>query len=77
MPDAGGHKAWLQEVRSLSEQLKPVLAGKPPYVQGAALADMLAIWLAGHPADVREELLANHIGAVRALLAELQSHKVR
>jgi hypothetical protein len=54
------HEAWLQEVLH----------------QGAALAaDMLAIWLASHPADLHEELMRKHIAAVRALLAELQTHK--
>jgi hypothetical protein len=67
--------AWLQDLLHLSERLKAELADKPPYVQGAALADMLAIWLAGHPAGIHEELLRNHIAAVRALLAELQTHK--
>ena len=62
---------WLQQVQQLSERLKAELAGKPAPIQGAALADMLAIWLGGHhPAEVREDLLRNHIAAVRALLAE-------
>jgi hypothetical protein len=68
--------AFLAEMLNLSERLKAELAGKPPPVQGAALADMLAIWLAGHhPAEVREELLRNHIGAVRALLAEMRRER--
>jgi hypothetical protein len=67
--------ARLQDVLHLSERLKAELADKPPYVQGAALADMLAIWLASHPADLHEDLMRKHIAAVRALLAELQTHK--
>jgi hypothetical protein len=60
----------------LAEQIKPLLAGHRPDIQGAALAELLAIWLAGHrvlndPAEqarLREELLATHIAAVRELV---------
>ena len=47
-----------------------VLAGEHPIMQGTALAELLALWLAGHQveAQVHEELLAAHMDAVRALL---------
>lgn len=58
------------------EKIRPLLAGKPAEVQGAALADLLAMWLAGHimPDDpegtreLRETILAGHIDAVRELI---------
>ena len=60
---------------ALSAKLAPLLAGYPAMVQGGALADLLAIWLAGHWCegeaerhDLREELLAMHIEKVRELI---------
>lgn len=61
---------------ALVESLKPLFAGHNPGVQGAALADLLAIWLAGHiivgDADatrtLRAGLLAHHCSAVRMLV---------
>jgi hypothetical protein len=63
-----------QEVEALVTAVRPLFAGKPPEVQGAALADLLALWIAGHvahdPADkaFREELLELHLKTVRALI---------
>jgi hypothetical protein len=49
-----------------------LFAGKPAEVQGAALADLLALWLAGHvivgdpkaTERVRKEVLAMHLETV-------------
>ena len=45
--------------------------------QGGALADLLAIWLAGHPREYRAALLDHHLAAVRKLipLNEPDEHK--
>lgn len=65
----------LDDVGRLVEAIRPILGGKPPPIQGAVLADLLAIWLAGHctadaatNAAVREELLSAHIAMVRELI---------
>ena len=63
------------EVDRLVDKVKPLLAGYHPAVQGAALADLLAIWLCSHHADtgaerLREHLLKMHIKTVRELVAE-------
>jgi hypothetical protein len=50
------------------ERIKPLLAGHAPERQGAGLADLLSIWLAGHPAFLREELLIMHIEQGRKLV---------
>jgi hypothetical protein len=50
------------------EQVKPLLAGHDPAVQGAALADLLSLWLAGHHPDLRERMLTMLIEGVRALI---------
>lgn len=52
----------------LAAEIGPLLAGYHPAEQGAALADLLAIWLAGHPHEIREALLANHVDRVRELV---------
>jgi hypothetical protein len=48
-----------QTIRSqeLVKQIEPLLAGKGPEVQGAALLDLVATWLAGHHPDQRNQVL--------------------
>jgi hypothetical protein len=65
------------QVMRLVNVIRPLLAGEPPSIQGAAIADLLAIWLAGHfaggaaeNAALRDELLTAHIAVVRALIPE-------
>jgi len=58
----------LTEVERLVDKIGPILAGKFPAVQSAALAELLAMWLLGHDADVREELFKHHIESVRQLM---------
>ena len=66
----------LAEVRRLVGAIRPMLAGRPPQVQGAALADLLAAWLAGHvkvgdPEEtrlLREDMLEAHMTTVRMLV---------
>ena len=60
----------------LVDQIRPILAGEDPAVQGAALADLLAMFLAGHVVvgspeeseSIREAYLAMHIEMVRKLI---------
>jgi len=69
------------EVADLVNEIKPILAGRRAEVQGAALADLLAIWLAGHvifgdaekTRKMRATLLAEHCAAVRQL-TDLNAH---
>ena len=66
----------VEQIQHMVEAIKPMLAGHPPDVQGAALADLLAIWLAGHYVEddkdatrkLRAELLAKHCVVVRELV---------
>lgn len=63
-------------VDRLVGRIKPLLAGQPPELVGAALADLLAIWLASHvfidmpdtTDAMREALLVAHIDKVRELI---------
>jgi hypothetical protein len=74
-------KAWrLADMAALTDEelnrqsdeivarIKPLLARRHPGVQGAVLADLLAIWLAGHSPSAEEALLANQIDGVRKLV---------
>ena len=57
-----------KHVLELVERIKPILAGQDPSEQGAVLAELLSLWLAGHrPPALREAILAHHIEAVLAL----------
>ena len=69
-------RAHVKEVMALVERVRPLFAGRAPDVQGAALAELLAVWLAGHvvPGDpegterARSELLQQHLFTVRELV---------
>lgn len=50
-------KARALTVAPLVEEIKPILAGQPAEIQGAVIADLLSIYLAGHPEIVRAKVL--------------------
>jgi hypothetical protein len=62
----------------VSKEIQKLLRGFGPETQGAVLADLLSLWLAGHfvagrPAqtsELREALLIEHITTVRKLVPE-------
>jgi hypothetical protein len=69
----------------LADRIKPLLAGKGPGVQSAALADLVALWLAGH-IDVtgaletdflREPVLENWLKTVRELVPACEADILR
>ena len=55
-------------VTEIVNAARPVFAGHNPSNQGAALGDLVAMWLAGYPPDPREPLLELHIEMVRRLI---------
>lgn len=57
---------WLQE--ATIDQIKPLLVGKPPEFQGAILAELLAIFLAGHAPPLRKDMLKIHFSLVKKLI---------
>lgn len=83
MADPPIDRAASAEVIALVALIRPLLAGKDPLVQGAALADLTAIWLAGHHVagdsaatqTVRAELLARHLEGV-AKLVPINAHLI-
>jgi hypothetical protein len=64
-----------REVAAIVDRVRPLLGGHAAEIQGAALADLLAIWLAGHHVagdedatrTMRAVLLAMHCAEVRKL----------
>jgi hypothetical protein len=74
-PELDAEQASLQ-ARAVVQQIRPLLAGLRSESQGAILADLLSLWLAGHLVpgsqeetdELRTLLLDNHIEAVRALI---------
>jgi hypothetical protein len=51
----------------LAQLIRPHLTGKPPAVVGAALAELCAIFIAGHAPPLREDMLK----LLRDMTAEL------
>jgi hypothetical protein len=56
------------EAMELALKIAPFFAGHAREVQSAALADLLATWVAGHSPAVREQVLTGHIDCVRKLI---------
>jgi hypothetical protein len=52
----------------LVESIRPLLAGQGPVVQGAALADLVSMWIAGHNPASRDEALNDWLELVRNLV---------
>jgi hypothetical protein len=68
------------EVVALVAAVRPFFLGKPHEVQGAALADMVATWLAryvrGDPKateSFRKDVLALHVETVRRLVPHYEA----
>ena len=76
MPDKEELAAIADEIERTVQAIKPLLAGKDPFVQSAILGDLVAMWLAGvqHTESpdqrhaLREELLASMLVYVRQLV---------
>jgi hypothetical protein len=63
-----------EETLQIVDEIGPLLAGHTPEVQGAVLADLLAMWLTGYCSvtkeatqRMRDEQLALHLEAVARL----------
>lgn len=70
-------KAEATRALQLAESIKPLLAGIGPGLQGAALAELVATWIAGYrvegndraTAALREAMLLSWLDALRRLVA--------
>lgn len=52
------------------DRIKTVIAGANPATQAAALADLVAMFLAGQHPHIREQILVHHIQTVRDLIPQ-------
>ena len=65
--DAGAQAQAIMAT-ALTRVISEVLQGLPPGVQSGALAELLAIWIAGHHPDIREQMFADHVDLARRLV---------
>jgi hypothetical protein len=62
------------DVQRIVDRVRPILAHANPVIQSAVLADLLAIWIAGHQGpdglvdQMRGHLLDDHVKLVRDLI---------
>jgi hypothetical protein len=67
----------MRDVAEAIDAIRPHLAGRPPEIQGAVLAELLATYLAGYQGNaaeaLREELLAHHVATVRELIPVIEA----
>lgn len=65
-----GNAQALKDVQRLVKQIMPILRGKGPDVQGAVLADLASLWVAGHAPVIRDDVMKMHFQAIRDLVPE-------
>jgi len=58
----------IAEALDLAKEIEPILKDHGPDVVGAALSQLTAIWVAGHPERVRAGLIEMHIVGVREMV---------
>lgn len=66
----------VDQVMVIVDAVRPLLRGKRPEIVGAALAELLATWVAGHfvpgsrgeTIEIRASLLSQHLRAVAELV---------
>ena len=68
MPTSIDTEAQAINVAAIVEQIKPLLAGRDPSVQGAVLCELLSLWLAGHSPMIRKAMFAMHFKAVQEMI---------
>jgi hypothetical protein len=75
------YAALVREVAPIVDQIKPILAGKDDALQGAVLADLLAIWISGHrvlaEGDVTPERAAREMHRLQNGLLNFHMKQVR
>ncbi len=65
-----------QELHRVVEQIGAMLARRSPHAQGAIIAELLSMWLAGWDATVREEALSLLLRLAREMVP-VQEERVR
>jgi hypothetical protein len=57
-----------EQIDELTDEIRLALRGKGPLMQGAALADIVAMFFAGHAPAIREEVITQWNDVVRKLI---------
>ena len=57
------------ESEAIVARIRPMLAGIGPALQGSVIADLTAMWLAGHAPELREQVAKLNAGLVADLVA--------
>jgi hypothetical protein len=65
------------EALRLSETIRPMLADVAPEIQGAALADLVSVFIAGHAPALREEAFKLFSDAVIGLVPESEQELLK
>lgn len=60
----------IRTVHDTVEAIRPHLAGKGPHIQGAVVADLMAIYLAAHAPQVREAAREAMMKTIDRLIVE-------
>lgn len=58
----------LKQIDRLVAKINPHLRGKGPLLQGAVLADLVAMYFAGHHPMIREDAIGQWLQVVRNLI---------
>ncbi|MCA1524271.1 hypothetical protein [Bradyrhizobium yuanmingense] len=68
MTDDYDFQAALRESDGLVEQIRPILTGQTPEVAGTTVAQLLAIFIAGHAPPLREAALHLLVDCAKGLV---------
>lgn len=70
-----GPPEMAKDAAQMFDEMAEIMRNHHPFVQGAVLADLLALWIAGHFTEneqqtirIRDKILDEHIKAVRKLI---------
>ena len=53
---------------ALVAQIRPLLAGKAPQLQGIVVAELMAIYIAGHAPELRDDIMKAQLVAIEGLV---------
>ena len=56
------------DVDRIVEAIRPIIGGKPPQIQGAVIADLLSIFIAGHHPLIRDQVMKETVDCARSLI---------
>lgn len=70
LPDSTDEDVLTSEL--IVDQIKPFLAGQPFSIQGAVLCQLVALYLAGNPVEIRQTMLVDMAETIMLLAPILE-----